>query len=466
VINVDLNKLFESEKGRHIFSEFLRISREFSMTEKIKNGVIVGFSGGADSVMLLCLLTKHARDMGYPMPVAVHLNHCIRGAEADRDEEFSAEFSSSLGVEFLSFHRDIPALAKELSKGLEETARIARYSIFDDIIRSRNDICAVAIAHNSTDNLETLIFNMMRGAGTRGLSGISPTRGNIIRPLLYCSKADIVSALDYSDVPYVIDSTNLETDYKRNFIRAEILPKFRELCEDPEAQAIRLSRNLREDELYIETSARDFLSEFQGAIPQDRLRRLDGALFYRVISLMAKEKHISIERTHVEKIRELVLGNKKHFSVSLPDRLCFVCADGFCSVDVPKTRDTLSYTRKIDIGTNYVPEIDAEIVLSHEPIEYSSNVYKIAIQECFDFDIIDGDMFVREKRDGDSYVYGGRTRKLKKLFNDSSLTLAERARIPVFCDRNGIFYVQGFRVRDGGKRNAQKKLYLAIAYKA
>ena len=197
MINVDLNKLFGSEKGRHIFSEFLRISREFSMTEKIKNGVIVGFSGGADSVMLLCLLTKYARDMGYPMPVAVHLNHCIRGAEADRDEEFSAEFSSSLGVEFLSFHRDIPALAKELSKGLEETARIARYSIFDDIIQSRNDICAVAIAHNSTDNLETLIFNMMRGAGTRGLSGISPTRGNIIRPLLYCSKADIVSALDY-----------------------------------------------------------------------------------------------------------------------------------------------------------------------------------------------------------------------------------------------------------------------------
>ena len=468
MIDIDLKGLFDTDKGREIYSDFLRAVADYSMKEKISGGVLVGFSGGADSVMLLSLLVKYTSENNLRLPVAVHLNHLIRGAEADRDEAFSRDFSRALGVEFLSFRRDIPSEAKQLSKGVEETARIARYSIFEDIIKSRNDISCVAVAHNATDNLETVIFNMMRGAGTRGLSGISPVRDNIIRPLIYSSKRDIVSALESSDIPFVVDSTNAETDYKRNYIRAEIIPKLFALTDNPEAQATRLSSNLRADDSYIESVAKSFVDSFhKNPIPLDELSALDYAVFFRVILLMAKSKGIySVENVHVLKIHELIRAKKRDFAVSLPGEISFICRGGLCCVDKPSDFTLPEYHQKLVFGVNHVDAIDAEIILSDKPIEYSSKVYKIAIQESFDFDIIEGELFVRKRRDGDSYVYGGITRKLKKLFNDKSVSPQKRDLIPILCDANGILWVPGFRVRDGGQKKSLKRLYIAIAYKA
>ena len=165
-MQIDLDRLFSSDEGKRVYSSFLNAISDFSMDEKIRGGVIVGFSGGADSVTLLSALVKYSRDNHLNPPVAVHVNHMIRGDEADRDQAFAEDFAKALGVEFLCFHRDIPSEAKALSKGLEEVARNARYSIFNDLIKGRNDISCIAVAHNATDNLETVIFNMMRGAGS------------------------------------------------------------------------------------------------------------------------------------------------------------------------------------------------------------------------------------------------------------------------------------------------------------
>jgi len=437
------------------------------MAKRISEGVLVGFSGGADSVMLLSLLVKYTSENKLKPPVAVHLNHLIRGAEADRDEAFSRDFCASLGVEFLSFRRDIPAESKRLSKGVEETARIVRYSIFEDIISGRNNISCIAVAHNATDNLETVIFNMMRGAGTRGLSGISPVRDNIIRPLIYSPKRDIVSALEASGIPFVVDSTNAETDYKRNYIRSEIIPKLFTLTDNPEAQATRLSSNLRADDSYIESVAKSFVDGFrEKPIPLGELSKLDYAVFFRVVLIMAKAKGIfSVENVHVMQIYKLVLGGKGDFSVSLPCEMSFICHGGLCCVDKPEIFTVPEYQKKLVLGINRIEEIGAEIIISDKPIEYSSKVYKIAIQESFDFDIIEGELSARKRRDGDSYIYGGITRKLKKLFNDKSVSPKNRDLVPIICDGSGILWVPGFRVRDGGAKNPQKRLYVAVAYK-
>ncbi len=467
MIDIDLKRLFDSDKGRVIYREFLRAISDFSMKERIAEGVLVGFSGGADSVMLLALLVKYASENDLKPPVAVHLNHLIRGAEADRDEAFSRDFCHALGVEFLAFRRDVPTEAKRLSKGIEETARIIRYSVFEDLISGRNDINCIAVAHNATDNLETVIFNMMRGAGTRGLSGISPVRDNIIRPLIYSPKRDIVETLQSASVPFVTDSTNSETDYKRNYIRSEIIPKLFALTDNPEAQAARLSSNLRADDFYIESVARKFLDSFGGGeIPKDAISSLDYAVFFRVVSAMAKEKGIyGVESVHVTKIYELLRNGKGDFSLSLPGEVCFICRGGICFIDKPDKITVREYEKKLELGVNYVDEIDAEVIISDKPIEYSSKVYKIAIQESFDFDIIEGELFVRKRRDGDSYVYGGITRKLKKLFNDKSVEPQKRDLVPIFCDNLGILWVPGFRVRDGAHKNSQRRLYVAVAYK-
>lgn len=465
---VEYRKLFQSKTGQLVYDAFLHAINDFHIDEKIKNGVIVGFSGGADSLTLLCALKKYCSEHNNAKICAVHVNHMIRGAEADRDERFSEEFCKGIGVEFLSFSRDVPSYAKEHSLGIEETARNVRYSIFADILRGRNDLSCIAVAHNATDNLETVIFNMMRGAGTRGIAGIAPERDAIIRPLLYVPKRDIVKALNEAAIPYMTDSTNLETDYTRNYIRAEILPKLSHLADNPEAAATRLSRALREDSEYLDKEALGVFGLYKNtSVPRDTLSLMPPAIFYRFISLMAKNAGCNIESTHVRAIRDSLDNSCGDFSISLPGKMDFICLSGECSVSEKTPKFDIRYEYPLSLGVNRIEEIDAEIILSEEPIlDFSSKVYKISIQQAIDFDIINGGLYVREKRDGDSYSYGGMTHKLKKLFNDKKIPPADRAYIPIICDKDGILWVPGFSARGICKPKAEKKLYVALATRA
>ena len=146
-------------------------------------------------------------------------------------------------------------------KGIEEAARIARYSAFNDIIRGRSDISTIAVAHNMSDNAETVIFNLLRGSGTRGAAGIRPVRDNIVRPLISVNKSDIVAALEYVDFYYVTDSTNTSTYYTRNYIRHKIVPKLAHINDDPERMLKRFSDNARSDDDFITSLAVGFVAE-------------------------------------------------------------------------------------------------------------------------------------------------------------------------------------------------------------
>ena len=461
-----VSRLFESKAGALIYDKAIQAIKDHSMGEKLVNGVLVGFSGGPDSVMLLCVLKKYAEENSLGKICAVHVNHMIRGEEADRDEEFSQAFCKALDIEFVSLKRDVPAEAKACSGGIEEIARNIRYSIFSEILCGRNDISCIAVAHNSTDNLETVIMNMMRGSGTRGLAGIPPVRDNIIRPLLYSSKKQILNALSSSDIPFVIDSTNSEIEYKRNYIRNELLPKFERLSDDPEGIALRFCKNLRLDSDYIDSEARTFLeSANSNVIHASSLRNLHPALFSRVIALMAiNGGSTGIEAVHISKISDLI-KTSSNFVVCLPGEVRFVCRYNICTVE-PEPCVSAEFDHVLSMGENYIEEIDSYIILSESSdIFCSSNVYKISIKTSIDFDIINGDVRVRNKIDGDSYVYGGMTRKLKKLFNDRNISKELRSKIPVFYDNEGILWVKGFPVRDGGAKDPTKKLFISILEK-
>lgn len=464
---IDENKLFLTESGEAVYNEFLRAVNDFRFLEKMAGGVAVGFSGGADSVTLLCALKKFSYNANIKI-CAVHVNHMIRGAEADRDEMFSREFCKGIGVEFLSFKRDVPAYAKKNSLGIEEAARNIRYSVFADLLQSRNDLSTVAVAHNATDNLETVIFNMMRGAGTRGISGIAPMRDDIIRPLLYVPKRDIIRALSDGHIPYVTDSTNLETEYKRNYIRAEILPKLLHLSENPEASVTKMSRALRDDSSYLDQEASKLYSNYHDkTVPRETLFKLPNAIFYRFISLMAKNACCNIESTHVRAIQQLLSDASGDFSVSLPGKMAFKCIGNGCSISKTFPKSGVKYEHKLSFGVNYIEEIDTQIILSDKPInDFSSKVYKISIHRAVDSAIINGGLFVREKRDGDCYVYGGITHKLKKIFNDKKIPPADRAFIPIICDESGILWVPGFGVRDANTKKNKDNIYIAIAKRA
>ena len=211
--------------------------------EKMLEGAIVGFSGGADSSAVLHYLKDRCACV-----LAVHINHMIRGEEADRDELFCKSMAEKYGVEFLAVRVDVPSLAKERKKGLEETARDERYRVFGELIQKNPQYKCIVTAHNANDNGETVIFNLARGSGANGISGIKPVSGNVVRPLIYCTREDIIKYCLDNNIEYVTDSTNSDTDYTRNNIRHNILPQLLSINPNFLESCSRLGEILRRDE--------------------------------------------------------------------------------------------------------------------------------------------------------------------------------------------------------------------------
>ncbi len=459
MITFDKSPIFKGELGERLYKKVCEFIDKLSMKESIMKGVLVGFSGGPDSVFLLEFLNEYRKIQNSDFKIlAVHVNHSIRGAEADFDEEFSRKYALGLGIEFISRKIDVPCIAAERHESLEEAARNVRYSVFSEIIQGRNDVSTIAVAHNANDNFETVLFNMMRGAGLRGISGIAPVRENIIRPILPITKSEILLLLSEKEISFASDSTNISTEYTRNYIRHELIPHFSRLSNDPEKMITKLSESLRQDNDFIESEARKFYIEnsHSGKISLEKLLPLHDAKKARVISYLAEQHGISLESVHISKIIELLPGG--NFKISLPLGFEFVSESHECYIALPSENEDFSF--KLKMGENRFENFDDIIVVSDSKLGNSySNVYKIAIQASFNFDIIDTELCVRSKSDGDSYRFGGITRKLKKLFNDKSIPPSRRKDVPVLCDGEGIVWIPGFDVRDGSGGN---KIYVAI----
>lgn len=206
-----------------------RVRRFASVHELFVYGgkYIVALSGGADSVSLLFVLKHLEHELGIGVEAA-HCNFHLRGAESVRDEEFCKQLCERLSVPLHLIHFDTQAYADLHRVSIEMAARDLRYGYFENL---RRDICAqdICVAHHRDDSVETVLLNLVRGTGLRGLRGIQPRNGNIIRPLLSLSREDIVQYLDALGESYVTDSTNLHNDVKRNKIRLDVIPLLREL---------------------------------------------------------------------------------------------------------------------------------------------------------------------------------------------------------------------------------------------
>ena len=218
------------EKSSAIINSFVdRVRRFASVHELFVYGgkYIVALSGGADSVSLLLVLKHLEHELGIGVEAA-HCNFHLRGAESVRDEEFCKQLCERLSVPLHLIHFDTQAYADLHRVSIEMAARDLRYGYFENL---RRDICAqdICVAHHRDDSVETVLLNLVRGTGLRGLRGIQPRNGNIIRPLLSLSREDIVQYLDALGESYVIDSTNLHNDVKRNKIRLDVMPLLREL---------------------------------------------------------------------------------------------------------------------------------------------------------------------------------------------------------------------------------------------
>ena len=448
-------------------SSFERLLSEYDMTRLLKRSgcVITAFSGGADSSCLLRLMDVLAKKLGVAH-VAAHVNHMIRGDEADRDEAFCREVCEKLNIQLFVLRRDVPAEAERLGLGLEECARNVRYSFFDDVSEKMTGdkrSAIVATAHNADDNLETVIFNMLRGCGTHGMCGIPPVRDRrYIRPLLYTGGDEIRAWCDACGVAYVVDSTNTDTDYTRNHIRHSIVPEMKKITADPASVVSRMTSLVRRDDEYLESVTGEYLAQGQAEIARTTLRDLHPSISSRIIRTMYQNASGKgdITETNVRDALALICGETANASLSMPNR-----------ITLKIERNTVSFEReKGDMGPEYNGEVvfeyprDGEIFENemfrvtfseekHTPhtanTSNAENIYKLSIRRSFCSDKIVGALKIRYRIHGDAYRFGGMNRKVKKLFSDRKMSESEKRLTPIFTDDCGIVWIPGFPPRDG-----------------
>lgn len=408
--------------------------------QSIYDGAIIGFSGGADSSSLLHFLSSRTKKL-----LAVHINHMIRGTEAYRDELFCRSVCEKYGIDFISYKIDIPAIAAREKKGLEETAREERYRIFDEEIKKNPQYRCIVTAHNANDNAETLIFNLARGSGTNGMCGIKPVNGNIMRPLIYCTKKEITSYCDDNNIEYVTDSTNEDIDYTRNRIRHIIIPEMEKINPGFIGAASRLSGIIMKDDEYINSVCRRIISENGITDRADKklLLSLDMPVFYRVIKHMmgceTDSKTCMLCRSFIENsnVGDFInLGG----GISLKaERGYFV----FVGNDELKRKE---YSVLLTCGVNKIDKIGLTLVLGENADAYPGEP---ACEVSLNKDRIAGNLYARNRRDGDKIVNGKMTKKLKRVFCDLHIPSHLRDEIPVICDDLGIVCVPGIINRDG-----------------
>ena len=407
-----------------------------------KEKTLVGFSGGADSVTLLHVLCSL---LGKENVVALHINHMLRGEEANADEAFCRDFCKKRGITFLSRRIDVGALCG--NKSIEETARAVRYHTFEDVA-ARTNCTTVSLAHTASDNLETLIFHLCRGAGASGLSGIPVQRPlgpfTVVRPLLDVTREEILAYIDENGLSFRTDSTNEDTAYTRNFIRAEIVPLLKKVNPAVQENARFACTAIADLQSYAEEVRIAFLQAYErnGAVPVRELITLTPAVRYPVLeTLYRKQGGESLSRAQAFALDRIITERKTGASVALTgniiarldgENLRFLPSCVERSVQISKT--------PLHFGENRLSE-HTFLYIGEKP----QGEFLYFAEAQISQDSLDS-LFARQRKNGESYRYGDMTRKLKKLLCGEDTAAKNR---PVVCDRDGILWLPGFPVADG-----------------
>ena len=239
---------------KRIEQKVISFIKDSSLINK-NDKILVALSGGPDSVFLLKFLVKFKQKYQIELS-AIHINHMIRGKDALADQEFCRNLSLSLGIKFYSVKKNVRSFAKKNKLSIEEAGRNLRYKEFGKLI-GKLGYNKIATAHNSSDNAETVLLNLIKGAGLKGLSGIPVKRGEIIRPVLCLTKEEILGYLNYYKIDFMIDKTNLGNDYERSFIRNSIIPLIKQRLNPDLENAVFHSAEIFKDILsYVDGQAR------------------------------------------------------------------------------------------------------------------------------------------------------------------------------------------------------------------
>lgn len=402
--------------------------------------VTVGLSGGADSVCLLHILLELSRELDFTVKAA-HINHGIRGEEADRDEEFVRRLCEENSVGLAVFHKNIPLEAEKTGESEEECGRRIRYECFSSLGGK------IATAHSLTDSVETTVFNLIRGSSLKGACGIPAVRSDIIRPLIECGSEEIRAYCRENGYAFVTDSTNLETQYTRNFIRQEILPRFERINPGYDRALSRFQTTARRDNELLDKIAREFSAEnlSEAGFECDKLAKADTAIRTRVISEYIRSvSGADPEFKHIE----FISGRMgESFGIQLNSEYTAGVKDGFFRVYKNEKAKNERFCLKLKIGTNETPTGNIEISVSdRSEINFNKKDTDSVFVCNIDYDKIDRNTAViRSRNDGDKITLAKRgvTKSLKKLYNELKIPTSARNSVPVIADGEKVIWVFG-----------------------
>ena len=448
--------------------------------------IIVGVSGGADSICLLLLMLKLCEYYKCEL-AAAHLNHGLRGQEADRDEAFVREFCEMREIPCYVEHVSIPELSANWGCSMEEAGRNARYSFFAKLCEQLN-YCKIAIAHNKNDNAETILFHLIRGSGIKGLTGIPVKRGQIIRPLLSFERKEIEAYLNEQGIRVCSDQTNFENIYHRNRIRNRVVPELLEVNAGAVHHITAAAELLTEVYTYLECKAdiiferqahsreehgwRMFTLEEKGFLSENIV--LQRLVLMRILNKMTGEKK-DFQAVHIElllRLFEKQIGR----TVMLPHEVLVKRTySGLLFQKGRFEKNRIVLEEKTIISFPFVYDFDFTGFQLHlNIIEYKKSM--LLPQKCdtkwFDYDKIRNTVKIRTRREGDYFyinhvdkIHGEiilhqKRKSLKSFFIDTKIPREERDRIPLLAEDSHILWIPGEKASEAYRVDNKTKRVL------
>lgn len=414
--------------------------------------IVVAVSGGADSMCLLHFLNSVKEELKIKKLIAAHVNHNIRGEEAKRDELFVKNFCDNYKIPFELLDVNVPEKARTMKCGTEEAARRIRYDYFKSLSEKYNAV--VATAHNANDNAETVIYNLTRGSGLKGLCGIPPKRDYIIRPLIAVSREEIELYCKNNNLQFVTDSTNLEDEYTRNKIRHNVLPVLKQINPSFERSVTNNSIMLREDDEFLFDFAQYALNDakIKDGYKLEKLKRLNISILSRaVIILLNEQLKINPEYKCVLTICEIIQNGGR---INIKNNVYADTNSGVFRI--------YRQTKKTDCQQIKVKDCEcAEIqekklrfrVIPKKEFDYYAKFNNLFFKYAVDYDIINADTVLRTRLAHDKFspFKRGWTKSLKKFFIDEKVISEKRDNILLLANGSTVLWLDGFGVSNEAK---------------
>lgn len=430
-----------------------------------KDNILVAFSGGADSVFLLSFLHKFSELLKIKI-FAAHINHNLRGKEAVADQEFCTSFCKKRNINFYAESVDVKNFAASNKISVEEAARELRYNVLSKIA-GEQDCNKIATAHNIGDNSETMLFNFLKGCGIAGLKGIPVQRNNIIRPILPVYKSEIISWLNDEKTDFVIDSSNLENDYKRNYIRNEIIPLVKEnLNPSFESALLNAGSIFSSAEKIIHKHLEPFIKQFVKLnqesieIKTDFFTEENDYLFGELIKRVVKQGlNRDITFSDYKTIVSLA-SNHKGTKNYLSKNLIAVREKDTLVISGNKEENEI-----VSVKTDYDKSCEiGDLVISFEKVTDNERPEFSSKYEMIDFDKLKGNSVIRVWNDGDKFRPLGMDgfKKVADFLSEQNIRSQSKRNQLVLENDGNIVWVVGLRVDDRYKITNETKNILKV----